>query len=57
MICYRDMMFCNAKDCANLDCRRNTKNINLPPDDFWADKICIGDIKDKCKNYKKEQSK
>lgn len=57
MICYRDMMFCNAKDCANLDCRRNTKNINLPPDDFWADKICIGDIKDKCKNYRKEHSK
>lgn len=57
MICYKDMMFCNAKDCKVYDCRRNINGFNFTPDDFWKEKVCIGDIKDKCKSYKKEQSK
>jgi hypothetical protein len=48
------MQFCDAKDCMILDCPRNTKSSNFQPDKFWEDKVCIGEIKDKCKQYKKE---
>lgn len=57
MICYKDMQFCNAKDCKVYDCRRNINGFNFTPDEFWKDKVCIGNIKDKCQSYKKEQSK
>lgn len=55
MLCYKDMMFCNATDCAVTECRRNQKGFNCTPDDFWKDKICVGAIKDKCPDYKKEE--
>lgn len=56
MLCYKDMMFCNAEDCAVTECRRNRRGSNFTPDEFWKDKVCIGDIKQKCKEYKKEKS-
>lgn len=57
MICYKDMQFCNAKDCAVLTCPRNTNGVYFNPDEFWKTKVCIGNIKDKCESYEKEQSK
>lgn len=57
MICYKDMTFCNAKDCAKLDCPRNTRGSNFKPDDWWKDKVCIGNLKDRCQQYEKEQNK
>lgn len=56
MLCYKDMMFCNADDCSELECERNTRGENFKPDDFWKDKICIGAIKEKCQYYKKEEN-
>ena len=57
MLCYKDMTFCNAEDCAVTECGRNRKGSNFTPDEFWKDKVCIGDIKQNCKEYKKKREK
>jgi hypothetical protein len=49
------MMFCNARDCTRLDCFRNINGYNFTPDEFWKDKVCIGAIKHRCKDYRKEE--
>lgn len=55
MLCYKDMTFCAAKDCTDMECRRNTRNEDFfHPDDFWKDKIAISDFQKRCPNYKKE---
>lgn len=56
MLCYRDRMFCDATDCADMECPRNTRGPTFCPDDFWKDHICIGEIKDTCADYQKEES-
>lgn len=55
MICYKDMTFCTAKDCAKLDCPRNTKGANFKPDEFWKDKIAWANFKESCPEYRKEE--
>ena len=54
MLCYKDITWCNAKDCAKRDCFRNTRGTNFDPDDYWKDKVAVACFKDWCKNYKKE---
>lgn len=56
MLCYKDMSFCTAQDCTNLECSRNTRRGDFNPDDFWSDKVCYGDFLSDCKNYTKEES-
>ena len=29
MLCYKDMTFCNAEDCAVTECRKNRKGYNF----------------------------
>ena len=59
MLCYRDMTFCDAKDCANLKCLRNTRNTEFfHPDDFWKEHVAMWvDYAKTCPNYKKEEPK
>jgi hypothetical protein len=51
MICYKDMSFCAKSDqCANLECRRNTKRHDFDPDGM---PVCYIDIDiSKCQYYK-----
>jgi hypothetical protein len=49
---YKDMAFCTAKDCRNLDCIRNTARPDFQPGDMPYSLI---NFKWKCKEYKKEQ--
>ena len=54
MLCYKDMVFCTAKDCANMECIRNTRGPHFTPDEWWANKVAYADIKDGCHEYRKE---
>jgi len=57
MMCYKDMTFCTAKDCAKLDCLRNTRNKEFfRPDDFWKDKIAWSAFQSQCPDYRKENA-
>lgn len=51
MICYKDMSFCaKSGQCANLECRRNTKRPDFDPDGM---SVCYIDIDiSKCQDYK-----
>lgn len=51
---YKDIAFCTAKDCRNLDCMRNTNRPDFQPGDMLCSFI---NFKWKCKDYKKEQGK
>jgi hypothetical protein len=51
---YKDIAFCTAKDCRNLDCIRNTNRPDFQPGDMPYSVI---NFKWKCKDYKKEQGK
>ena len=55
MLCYKDMSFCSAKDCANKECPRNTRGYNYTPDDWWKDRVAIMDFKASCKDYTKDE--
>ena len=55
MLCYKDMSFCNATDCANKECPRNTRGPNYTPDDWWKDRVAIMNFKDSCKDYTKDE--
>ena len=52
MICYKDKTFC-SRDCANMKCSINKKNINKPKDLEWMP-IAYSDFKD-CDRYKAER--
>jgi len=54
MICYQDKTFC-IRDCANMKCSINKKNINKPKDLEWMP-ISYSDFKD-CDRYKAERRK
>lgn len=55
MLCYKDMTFCASKDCANMDCPRNTRNEkSFHPDEFWKKRVCVADFSKDCKDYRKE---
>lgn len=57
MLCYKDMSFCTATDCGNLECIRNTRgSFYNPPDDFWKEHTCYADFQRTCKDYKKENN-
>ena len=55
MLCYKDMAFCDARDCANKECSRNTRGTNYTPDDWWKDKVVIMDLQRSCKEYVKDE--
>ena len=55
MLCYKDMSFCSAKDCANKECPRNTRGFNFTPDDWWKDRVAIMDFQRSCKEYSKDE--
>lgn len=55
MLCYKDMAFCDAMDCANKKCPRNTRGTNYTPDDWWKDKVVIMDLQRSCKEYVKDE--
>ena len=57
MLCYKDMSFCTAKDCTNMECNRNTSGPNFNPDDWWKDKVAYAAFKEKCKEYRKGDKK
>lgn len=54
MLCYKGITFCDATDCKQFYCDRNRNGYNYTPDTFWEDKICIGNIKEKCDKYERE---
>ena len=41
MLCYKDMTFCAADDCSNLNCLRNTKRADFQPTIFSKTKSPI----------------
>lgn len=55
MMSYKDMTFCTAKDCAKMECLRNTRNKKFfCPSDFWKDKIAWSDFQNQgCPDYAK----
>lgn len=56
MLCYKDMTFCTAIDCVNLECKRNMNREDFTPDSFWKDKIAQSDFRKICKQYYKENN-
>lgn len=51
---YRDMTFCNAKDCRNMDCPLNYKHIplwKLPKDTL----ISVSDLHKDCEDYTEKE--
>lgn len=55
MLCYKDMTFCAADDCSNLNCLCNTKRADFQPDDFFfKDKVVYSDFQKDCPHYEKE---
>lgn len=48
---YKDMAFCPAKDCRNLDCMRNTNRPDFQPGDM---PVCYAGFNVNCKEYKKK---
>lgn len=54
MFCYKDMTFCAADDCSNLNCLRNTKRADFQSDDFFKDNVAYSDFQKGCPNYEKE---
>jgi hypothetical protein len=53
-VTYKDMAFCPAQDCRNLDCKRNTNRPDFKPEGMA---VCYANFSENCKEYKKEQSK
>lgn len=54
MLCYKDTTFCE-RDCNNLKCNKNKKNINVPPEYAWMP-IAFTTYQD-CKDYIKDKEK
>ena len=48
---YKDMSFCPAKDCRNLECIRNTSRPDFQPGDM---PVCYAGFNKNCKEFKKE---
>lgn len=57
MLCYKDMTFCAADDCSNLNCLRNTKRADFQPDGFFKDKIAYSDFQKECLDYWEKREK
>ena len=55
MLCYKDMAFCDATDCANKECNRNTRGYNYTPDDWWKSRVAIAELQQDCKDYIKDE--
>jgi hypothetical protein len=51
---YKDMTFCTAKDCRNLDCHRNMNRPDFQPGEQL---VAMCNFKWKCTEFKKEQGK
>ena len=49
---YKDMAFCPAKECRNLDCYRNINRPDFQPGDI---PVCYMNFKESCEEYKGEQ--
>ena len=57
MLCYKDRVWCTAKDCPDTMCNRNTKSEYFDPDDYWKDKIMYGDLAKNCEHYQEWKKK
>lgn len=49
---YKDIAFCTAKDCRNLECIRNTNRPDFQPGDM---PVCYMNFKEGCKKFKKKE--
>ena len=52
MMVYRDMTFCTAMDCANIQCERNTRNKDFRPLD--SEPVAYADFRLQCMDYRKD---
>ena len=53
MICYRDMTFCVTRNCANIQCERNTRNKGFRP--LKGEFVAYADFRLKCNDYRKDE--
>lgn len=51
---YKDISFCPAKDCRNLDCRRNMNHPDFQPNGL---SVCYVNFYMSCKEYKEQKQK
>lgn len=49
---YKDITFCTAKDCGNLECHRNTNRPDFQPGDQL---VAMCNFKWKCVEFKKKE--
>ena len=55
MLCYKDMTFCSATDCDNMECPRNTRGPLFAPDEWWSQRVAYSNFKRNCKEFKPKE--